>query len=255
MSIIMALISVERYHWKHKNIKCITIFALGDDVLIACKFSEKIQGDQIIPVDVRKCMGDFADMWAEVGRWCGFKLETGYSAHLARADYLSCVFWPVEPQPTPNDLPYYYWDTVGKRPIITHALGVKPGRWLARQGWIIDPSLRNSKSICLGSLISNDFLTRHVPLVQDIVEIIKKKLAHEKPMYAGKDASWTVFRNFWELKSVTVSPIADTRTSFYIRYGVELNTFDELLAQLTKVELPLFISHPSILLMVGVDLD
>ena len=249
MSIIMALAAVERYTTSHpRKLQQVLLCVLGDDVLIGLIF----RFEPIEPRNYADEMRDFATEWRKIARECHFTLKTKYTTELCRAEYLSGVFWPVLKQKVPNLLPEYY---EVRDPYIHVALGVKPGRWLARAGWVLDQSGDFEKVLAIfhGALISNDFLTAHVPFVGPMVELLKWKLPKRVIYSAEYDE-----RPMWRLqapgKLVIDHDYQVARRAFVVRYGILLEQTAELLKAVRDTGLPMFMMHPHVLDMMKRDL-
>lgn len=180
MSIIMFCLAVERYLSMGGALERACLFVLGDDVLAALIFC---------PVKASTAATEAAKFnwcWREIAHLFHFSLTTGYSADLINAEFLSGVFWPVPPQEVV--MKNYY---PASRPEVTieYALGVKPGRWMAKSGWIIDPTNSDSRplQIAHGSVISSMPLTLHVPLVQELVNALLEALSSYRPIFQAEE--------------------------------------------------------------------
>lgn len=247
MSIIMATIAVENYClWKTNFLKQVLLCVLGDDVLIGLIFNYNPE----VPIDTQREMEIFCKSWRTAARKCGFTLKTSHTRELCRAEFLSGVFWPIKRQIVPYPLPSYYCDQL---PAITVALGVKPGRWIMRAGWVLEQSddMARVYAIARGSLVSNDFLTAHVPFVSQMVEVLLTKLpertivtnTNELPEW--KTQATKTYK--LELDKLQMS------IAFESRYNMTLSTLDGVVANVRTTELPMFVSHPALDVMIDRD--
>lgn len=240
MSIIMFCLAVELYLARGGALERACLFVLGDDVLAALLFCP------IKNTTSAQEAAKFNWCWREVANKFHFALATGYSADLIHAEFLSCVFWPVLAQSV-NMKPYYN-NVPG---YIKYALGVKPGRWMAKSGWIIDPSSSETRpyQIAHGAIISAMPLTLHVPLVQRLVDMLLTKLQHYRPIFEGEDGK----QLFEHLGPMSQFGYKRAEIAFRRRYGFSTKEVLDSM-KFTDCEPPLFFSSPLIDSMVKHDL-
>lgn len=249
LSIGMALIALERYvQDKPTPVKQVLLCVLGDDVLMGIIYYTCMHD----PINYTQEINHICKNWEQAGAFCGHKIKASGSRHLARMSYLSGVFWPIPDQYSTVLLPEYY----PERKVYIHvALGVKPGRWFLRAGWILDNSCDYQRVLAIfrGSLISNDFLTAHVPVVSSLSRIFMNKLP-TRTIYLDEDkAGWKnqlAGPSKWHLDFSR----PEIHQAFYIRYGLLLKDFDPLIKQVESASLPMFITDKLVMKLIKVDM-
>jgi hypothetical protein len=248
LSICMALIGIENYTARHRGaVKQVLLCVLGDDVLMGVIFSKC--NHEIF--DYRVQMNELCNEWKAAGTMVGQKLTTSSSQHLCKMSYLSGVFWPVKPQNMPYDLPHYYPQRCA---VLTVALGVKPGRWFLRAGWILDGSCDFERAVAIfhGSLVSNDFLTAHVPVISNLVHILKKKMPARCIRTDDEKGGWKA--NLHGPSELQVDlDLPALHEAFELRYGLNVRDFATLLKQVEGATLPVFVMHPHVLTLIKED--
>jgi len=179
--LIIFLLAWERYHEANKvPILGVLFCCLGDDHLIGLRVRKGPPAD--IDEIPKSAVDQFVAIWTKSAKQYGFDLDIEIHQELMRASYLSCAFWPIPP--TTYDLPNYYpADDHRERRVTLHRLlGVLPGRWLLRAGWVIldRPCEDHSRQICRDSILSMEFMLMHVPIVRHFAIYINQFLGDIK---------------------------------------------------------------------------
>lgn len=249
LSISMALIALEDYlDTTSPSIQQVLLCVLGDDVLMGVIYYVHMKE----PINYSSEIIKFGKLWEKAARFCGHTLKVSGSRHLARMSYLSGVFWPVPDQIPDAQLPEYYPERKAR---IIVALGVKPGRWFLRAGWILDNSCDYDRVLAIfrGSLVSNDFLTAHVPVVSYLAHIFMKKLPQRTIILQEDRAAWkNDHAGPHKLQIDLDNPQLDQ--AFFLRYGRHIGDFAPLLKQIDDAPLPMFIMHPLVQKLIKVDM-
>lgn len=220
----------------------------GDDHANGIKWSMERADRQHWDISLTDHMAQFRQDWIRIAASYGFKIVIQSHTDICRLSYLSCCWVPI---------PKTKVETPDGPRTISLKLGVMPGRWLARIGWVANESAQQwrANALLAGTFQSMEFLTSHVPYARHMVSLLRPHLGEKVIAQEGMD--WRVNAN--RRVTTVVEPDSFTLCDAAFlkrRYGLDESDAREFYMLLTSItQLPVFVSHPVLKDMVDYDME